>query len=701
MMSKIKYIFDREFESYFRTLYGYVFTAFILLVAGIYVSVNSLSNGSAAFELTISNMTFIYLVAIPILSMRVFAEERKQKTEQLLYSLPVKMSQVVLGKFFALCTVIALPIAIMVLYPLLLSFFGTVDLKAAYCAIFGFWVLGCTISAICMFLSSLTDNQAVAAGAGFIVVLLLFFMSTLAGIVPSNLTVLSSVLRNASPFDRYYSFLNGIFDIRSLIYMLAVQALFIVLTVMAMEGRRRDKKILYYTLVAVLTLAIIVLADLVIAKIPSAITKLQMNDVGITKFSTQTKKQISELDDDVNIYWITRDGKEDTYIEETLDTFESLSDKINVIKIDPVQQPRFANKYTNKTVNENSLIVECSDMSKYIDYTDIYQYAESENITRADFFAESLISNAISSITEAEEINVYILKGHGEEELSDTFLNGIKNANMTVKNLDLLSKGEVPQDCSCLMVTSTPIDLTTDEKIAVENYLTNGGRLLLFSTYIDENTPNWAEILKRYGMNAQDGIIVEGNANYYVANYPYYLLPDMHQNDITEDMIASGQRVIIPLTQSLMPDDTLPQGVSMELILSTSDAAYAKSDGFAMTTTQREDGDLTGKFILGATAKKEESDNLESAVIWYPSAYILADSVNTSVSGGNLQLLVNSLSYLTGTNGNLTTQAKHLGGGTLVINSGTSNTVGFLMMVIIPVLFIGGGVITVRRRKSV
>ena len=698
-MKQIKCIYDREFESYFRTLYGYIFTAFILLVAGIYVTVNSLKNGSAAFELTISNMTFIYLVAIPLLAMRVFSEERKQKTEQLLYSLPVKMSQVVLGKFFALCTVLALPLAVMILYPLGLSFFGAVDLKAAYCALFGFFALGCCICSICMFLSSLTDSQAVAAGTGFAAVLLLFFLSTLAGLINSSSSVFASVLRNLSPFDRYYSFLNGVFDVRSLIYMLALQALFIVLTVMVMEGRRRDKKFLYYSIVIVLTLAIISLSDVILGKLPSSSTKLEMNSVGITDFSVQTENQLAGLNKDVSIYWITRDGKEDTYIEQTLDKFDELSSHVNVIKIDPIQQPRFANKYTTKTVNENSLIVECGSESKYIDYSDIYKYSENENVTRADFYAESLISNAINYVTDSTETNLYILSGHGEEDLSETFMTGLKNCGYNISTLDLLSKGSVPENCSCLFVASTPSDLTDDEASAVMEYLTGGGKLLLFSTYLDDSTPNWVAVLKQYGLNPQPGIVVEGNANYYVSGFPYYLIPDMHENEVTEDMIAQGQRVITPLTQSAMPDEILPVGVSVELILSTSDAAYAKADGFNMKTYAREEGDLTGKFIVGISATKEESNLSESAVVWYPSAYILADAVNTSVSGGNLQLLLNSISYLTDSAATATSSAKHLGGGTLVVNSGTSTKLSTALIAVIPLAFLIGGIITVKRRK--
>lgn len=696
-MREIKNIFFREFRSYFHTLYGYVLIAFILLVGGIYFSANSLAGGSSAFELSVSNMTFIYLIIIPVLTMRSFAEERRQKTEQLMYSLPVKMSCFVIGKFLALCAVLAVPVLLLFLYPASLRLFGNIDLKSACCALIGFWLLGCTLCSIGLFISSLTDNQAVSASLSFIAMLLLFFESTLAGMIPSANRAIVFVLRNISPFDRYYPFLSGVFSMRSLSYMVSVTVLFIVFTTMEMEGRRRDKKGLYYSLVSVLSVAILVLLDLLIGKMPLSLTELQMNSVGITDFSQETKSIVSALDSDVRIYWITRSGKEDIYVNQLVNEFDRLSDRINVVKVDPVQQPRFTYRYTNRTVNENSLIVECEDQSKYIDFTDLYQNTSSASPS-ADFYGESLVGSAISYVTDDSEEKIVILTGHGEEKLSETFLAGLKNSNYVLSYLDLLSAGSVPEDCSCLLVTGTPTDITENEASCITSYLDAGGRLLLFSTYLDDTTPNWNSVLKPYGLNPQNGIIIEGNSNYFVANYPYYILPTMLSHPITDSMISAGQRVIIPLSQAVLPDTTFPEKVDILPLLTTSDAAYAKKEGFSMKTTSREEGDLTGKFILAAAAEKEEGTS-KSAVIWFPSSYVLSDSINKSVSGGNLQLLLNSVSWLSDSSGSITASAKHIGGGRIIIPSKNANLMSTVLIVLIPALFIGYGIVVVAGRK--
>ncbi len=286
---KINTIYDREFNAYFHTLYGYVFTAFVVLVAGIYLVGDCLRGGSANFSGIVGSMSFIYLIVIPILTMRVFAEERRQKTEQLLYALPVSMGEVVVGKFLALISVLAVPVLVMALYPLILYFFGDVDLLASYCALIGFFFAGSALCAVGMFLSSLADNQAVAAGMCFVAMLLLFFLSSLANLVSASafatllaaavlvlligllaysltkskklslgLTggleallilcyifwkdhftgVFPAIMKKISVFDRYYVFLDGIFDWTSVVYLVSFIAIFLLLTTLSMEKRR-------------------------------------------------------------------------------------------------------------------------------------------------------------------------------------------------------------------------------------------------------------------------------------------------------------------------------------------------------------------------------------------------------------------------------------------------------------------------------
>ncbi len=282
-------IYRRELRSYFQGMTAYVFIAFLLVFAGIYTMVYNLDAGYPNFEYVLQAMTIIFLIAIPILTMRVIAEERRQKTDQLLYALPLGMTRVVLGKYLAMLTVVAIPCAIMGLYPLLLSTFGSVFLPTAYGTLVGFFLLSATLAAIGLFISSLTENQAVAAGLCFGVMLMLYFMSDLSSMVPDStgaslaallVTVLvvaglvriftrstpaalvvaiageaglfvayllvpdsfsnlfSNLVDGLSVFERFYAFADGVFDLTAALYFLSVIAVSLFLAVQSMEKRR-------------------------------------------------------------------------------------------------------------------------------------------------------------------------------------------------------------------------------------------------------------------------------------------------------------------------------------------------------------------------------------------------------------------------------------------------------------------------------
>ena len=170
-------VYKRELRSYLTSMIGYIFIFFILLLTGIYFSAYQLSAAYPKFEYTLSALTFVFLISVPILTMRVLAEERKQKTDQLLLTSPVSVEKIVMGKYLALVTVFAIPMAIICLYPLLMTKFGTVSLGMAYTAILGFFLLGCANLAIGVFISSLTESQVIAAVLTFVLLFAFYMMN--------------------------------------------------------------------------------------------------------------------------------------------------------------------------------------------------------------------------------------------------------------------------------------------------------------------------------------------------------------------------------------------------------------------------------------------------------------------------------------------------------------------------------------------
>ena len=282
-------IYKRELKSYLTSMGGYLFIFFVLVLTGIYFSAYQLSAAYPKFETTLSAVTFVFLIGVPILTMRVLAEERKQKTDQLLLTAPVSVGNIVTGKYLALVTVYAIPILVLCTYPLIMSKFGTVDFGTAYTAILGFFLLGCANIAIGVFMSALTESQVIAAVLTFVLLFAFYMMngissffsktsmstcvtfgllilaaaiivytmiknvliSAAVGVIGEVILVIVYLLKS-SIFEggiqkvldifnlsgHFDNFTNNIFDIKGIVYFLSVIAVCLFLTMQSILKRR-------------------------------------------------------------------------------------------------------------------------------------------------------------------------------------------------------------------------------------------------------------------------------------------------------------------------------------------------------------------------------------------------------------------------------------------------------------------------------
>lgn len=179
-------IYKRELRSYFQSMVGCVFVAFLVLFTGIYFTAYNLTAGYPYFSYTLSGSLIVFIVGIPLITMRSFAEERKNKTDQLLLTAPVSLTKVVLGKYLAMATVVAIPNLVFCLFPLIIKMNGTAYLKVDYISIAVFFLLGCVYLAIGMFLSTLTESQIIAFITTFGVLLLLYLWDGIMEFLPSS-----------------------------------------------------------------------------------------------------------------------------------------------------------------------------------------------------------------------------------------------------------------------------------------------------------------------------------------------------------------------------------------------------------------------------------------------------------------------------------------------------------------------------------
>lgn len=179
-------VYKKELSSFFRSMTGYVLIAFLVTFTGVYFMIYNLSQGYPYFSYTLSSIMLVLLVLVPVLTMRSFAEERKSKTDQLLFTSPVKISSIVIGKYLAMVTVYLLPNLLFCLFPLIIKMQGNAYLQSDYASIFQFFLMGCVFIAVGMFFSSLTESPIIAAVSTFAATLVLYIWEYLVNYLPSG-----------------------------------------------------------------------------------------------------------------------------------------------------------------------------------------------------------------------------------------------------------------------------------------------------------------------------------------------------------------------------------------------------------------------------------------------------------------------------------------------------------------------------------
>ena len=284
----MKAVFKHEAGLYSHGLLAYVFGAFLLEFIGIGAMLYNINAAVANFEYALGTFCIGFVALVPILTMRVLAEEKKQKTDQLLSLLPLSSTDIILGKYFAMALVFVIPMLVACVYPLIFSMYGEVYLPTSYGALFAFVFLGLALIAIGMFISSLTESQGMAAGLCVVVMLFCYYSASLAdyiastafnlvalvviaallallvrrltcsdaagilvlvlclaavGVVwlvsPDSLaTLLPDLMSRLSLFERFYTFVNGVFDVTAIVYYLSEAAIFLFLCVQYWEKKR-------------------------------------------------------------------------------------------------------------------------------------------------------------------------------------------------------------------------------------------------------------------------------------------------------------------------------------------------------------------------------------------------------------------------------------------------------------------------------
>jgi ABC-2 type transport system permease protein len=464
-----------------------------------------------------------------------------------------------------------------------------------------------------------------------------------------------------------------------------------------MKSRNAFRGGAYSLTISVVVLAILIVVNIFASSLPTTMTRYDISASKLYSITSNTKAVVNGLEEDVTIYWVVQSGQEDEVIENLLGKYDSLSDHIQVVKKNPDVYPTFAEQYTDEIVMNNSLIVECGDCSRFIGYNDIYVqeadiYSYSYNTS---FDGEGAITSAIDYVVSEELPQVYILEGHGEADLPASLQEQIEKENMETNTLSLLTVDAIPEDADCVMIYAPESDISQEEKELLADYAADGGKLFAAAGPVPDGIlENLYSLLADYGVEANEGIVVEGDREHYSFQGPMALLPEMNSNTITDSLIEENYYPIMPVSLGLTVAENDRSGTVTEL-LTTSDMAYSKLAGYGMTDYEKEEGDIDGPFALAVSIETAG----EGQIAWFTSSYFLDDMYNATSSGANANLGMNALSALIGETEAMAIRSKSLNYNYLTINSSTASLLKALMTGVFPLVYLGIGVWVVLKRR--
>ncbi len=744
-------IYKRELKSYFTSMIGFVFMGLFLAIMGIYTVVYNLVNAYSNFEYVLNSLSFALIIIIPIITMRVIAEEKKQKTEQLLYTSPVSVEKIIIGKYLAVLTLFLIPMVITLFYPLILCQFGTINYATAYGGILGFTLMGATYIALGVFISSLTESQVIAAVISFVVFLLTDLMPAITNILPSdNVTCLfvlcaiviivawvlyfmmhsykisiafatvgagaltaiyifnpslydgflSKLCNSVSIMSRFDNFIAGILDVPAICYYLSMIVLFLFLTIIIIKQSFTPKRIksgAYHSSIIAAVIAIVVVINVMVTQMN---VQIDLSDDSMYTLTDETKNLVADLSNDITLYYVVQDGATTPEIQNIVKQYDGLSGKVKVVEKDPVLYPNFTKDYTDEEVEDESMIVvnETTGISKYVPYADMmvsemdYTTYQS-SVTAID--VEGQITAAIQYVTSDDLAKMYVVNGHGEATIGDTMKASIEKLNVEMKDLQTLTAESIPQDCSILVVNAPTFDLTKDEANMIKDYLENGGKAILNTAYTDNDMAQYDALLASYGVSNVNGVVIEDTGN-YVGNYPTYLVPKTVNHDITNSI---DNYLVLAVAQGLEIASDIRSTVTIDPLLTTSDNAYSKIDLTSDDIAKGKD-DISGPFVLGA-AITESLDDKETKIVTVSTGYLLDDAFLSTGQFGNGELFLNAISWLEGKDSGLSIPARNVSQTYLTVTASQAIFWGTTFVIAIPIiLLVTGLVIWLRRRKN-
>ncbi len=446
-------------------------------------------------------------------------------------------------------------------------------------------------------------------------------------------------------------------------------------------------------------LAIVVLLNMLVRELPATITKLDFSVSKLYSLTDTTIDFLKSLDKEVDIYLIAAQGNEDANLYEMLEKYAAISSYVNFEQIDPTLHPNLIAEYTSDVISANSIIVDGGERSRIIDYASMATTVLNYNTFTYEsaFDGEGLVTSAINYVVTDNLPKLYITAGHNEQEMNATFIGLIGKASVQVETVNILENKGIPEDCEVLFTYTPTEDFTSEEADIIIEYLENGGSYILVTEDMKADLVNLGKVLEYYGVEFTGGFAIENNSKYYLT-YTADIKPIRKAHPIMNSLITKGTSVFAPRSQGIMIRDDARSSLEITELLTTSEDSFVRTTDSSAVSIQ--DGDIPGPIPV-AVAIEESHNGVDTHLAIFGSSYLINDSVDQTVGGGNYDMLLNAIAWMSEIEANIAIEAKTT---TVLLLSLTQADIYrwmIILVVIIPVAVIGTGftVWFIRRRK--
>ncbi len=705
-------IYKRDLKSFFHSFIGWLYLAVTFFMMGLYFYVYNMIYGYPTISFVLQSVVFLFIITVPIITMRSLAEDRKYKTDQLILTAPVSVGKIVLGKYLALVTLLAIPVILIGLMPFALMRAGTFQMGISYSALTGFFLYGCLALAIGLFVSSLTESVVISAVSTLGILFVGYIMTGICGLISSTGTTafaefISKILSAFDMIGRFDRLCTGYFDLTAVLYYITFTAFMLFATMQSIQKRRysiSEKGVRFgaYSLGAVLlAAALTVTVNILASRLPEKYTAFDMTSNKMYTLTEDTKQLVSGIDKDVTIYVLVDETAKDVDLDKTLTQIGELSDHVTIQYVSPVTNPKFYYNYTEEQPSNNSLIVVSDSGSKVVDYQYLYtigtDFLTGEyQVTGYD--GEGQILAALSYVLSDEIPKFYIIQsGHGELQFEDIFLNALDKENVAYETLALYSVEEIPSDAQGIIINAPTSDYSKEDADKVIAYLEQGGNAFLIPTWTDAEMQNFESVLDFYGISLAEGVIVEQDKNFYNIQSPYNLIPKINDDEVTQKI--AGQSVFAPLSRGLLYDDERDD-IHYTPLLETSDSAFSKVDISAAQYFVKQEEDIDGPFVIAMEAEKATASGNTSKAYIVATEYLFTSDADEMFPGNNMKLFGSMVSALSDRTVSTFIPVKYFTGGYLIFNAAVILLAEILAVIVIPAgCLVIGFIIWFKRRR--